>query len=267
MKKLLTVLAAVMMCAVLFSALAFAEEDASVPQPEGGKKFESCWALAGGLIHVDYEEEGYRVNVEIYNSDEGVGTIWNYNCYYVEDRDALVSVSSEKHGYTYDLDTNTKTEGDSEYDDLDLDNNESVFTIDANGKLIWEDGRGNCGADLEFINIGSFEGRWVNDAEGVCVEINWIGLDDQERFYYDVFLRRSADESYTDFLMTGVYNNETAKLECMGTATTFTKVDGEFVPGEDDGESYDAFFSMTDSGLLFETANGIDLTYEEKFDD
>jgi hypothetical protein len=41
-----------------------------VPQPEGGKKFEGCWAFACGLAEIVYEEEGYRVSVDLYNMND-----------------------------------------------------------------------------------------------------------------------------------------------------------------------------------------------------
>ena len=47
MKKFLSILMALLMTLSIIGSAALAEE--SVPQPEGGKKFESNWALGGGL--------------------------------------------------------------------------------------------------------------------------------------------------------------------------------------------------------------------------
>ena len=50
MKKFLSILMALLMTLSIIGSAALAEE--SVPQPEGGKKFESNWALGGGLISI-----------------------------------------------------------------------------------------------------------------------------------------------------------------------------------------------------------------------
>ena len=63
--------------------------------------------------------------------------------------------------------------------------------------------------------------------------------------------------------MNGTYDPATGKLSASGTCTLFTKnADGEYV-SEEDGETYDAFFSKTKDGkVLYETANGIELEYD-----
>ena len=266
MKKLMSILLAVMLAATLVSAVAFAEEE-SYPQPEGGKKFESNWAIPCGMVEINYEEAGYRVFIDLYNMGENAGAIWEYNCLYNDEKDVLEAISAIKRGYSFDPETFDLIEGENEYELFLEEGMDINFTINADGKLVWNDSQENAGADLEFQNIGNFEGRWVNEEEGVWTEIAWLGHDDEDTFWYDVYIHRDgADGAFTEFLMHGFYNPETAKLECMGTATHFTLVEGAFVPDEDDGESYDAFFSkMEDGTLLFETANGIELEYEEIF--
>ena len=76
MKKLMSLLMAVMMLAA-FACAASADE---VPQPEAGKKFESDWAIPGGIAQIVYEEEGYRVLLEKDEAD-GTGSLWQYSCY------------------------------------------------------------------------------------------------------------------------------------------------------------------------------------------
>lgn len=62
----------------LVCAAALADE---LPQPEGGMKYESCWAQRCGLIQIDYEEEGYRVAVELFDPVDSTGVLWEYSCY------------------------------------------------------------------------------------------------------------------------------------------------------------------------------------------
>ena len=262
MKKLMSILLAVMLAATLVSAVAFAEED-SFPQPEGGKKFESNWVLGTGLVQIVYEEEGYRVCVDI-PGENGVGNVWEYSCSYNAEKDTLEAISGVKSNYTYTLDDG-RVDGDTEYEKFaDL---EVSFAINEEGKLVWNDGVENAGEGKAFQNIGRFEGRWANEDEGVWATFTWLGHDDADTSWYDVTIHRDgAEGAYVEFMMHGFYNNETGKLECMGTATEFTLVDGVPTAGEEDGETYDAFFSMTENGkVLYETANGIELEYQFVF--
>ena len=247
MKKFIAMIMALMMAALMVCA-ASADE---FPEPEGGKKFGTDWAVQNCVINIYYEEEGYRVQVTSDVPEEGRGTLWEYNCHYVEDKDALVSMTSIRCDFTFNPDAPyDRTYAEPAYEGLDEAGAESVFTIDEKGRLIWHEGHENEGQDLEFINIGRFGGSWKNDAEEVYAEISWDGHDD--RFYYNVFLQRGLGENAVVYNMTGVYNEATGKLECSGT------IDG--------GEACEAFFSMMENGkLLYEAANGIEL--EVNFDD
>ena len=250
MKKMLSILLALMI--VMTCAAALADE---VPQPEGGKKFEGDWALTGGLIGIVYEEEGYRVSVDLCTIGEGTGTLWEYNCLYNEADDTLVSISSVKRGYTYNLTTLERTDGEPVYYDLEAEmGQEAVFSISENGSLKWTSAREpEAGADLEFRSIGRFNGSWYS-AEGeepVWVDFNWKGLESED-FSYEVYLHRGDDDIYTEFVMTGVYDEETGKLVCTGRSID-----------EADTETYEAIFSMQEDGkLLYEAANGIVMEYD-----
>ena len=251
MKKMLGFLLAalILICAVVSS---MAEDE--LPEPEGGKKFNGDWAVGGGLIEINYEEEGYRVSVDLCNNEDWSGTIWEYSCYYAEKEDRLESVSTSKRTYTTDPVSRERIEADVEYEGLDLDDQGAFFSISENGSLIWADSRNpDAGADLEFRYIGRFAGSW-RSAEGeepVTVEFKWMGLD-QENYCYSVYLHRGDDAVYSDFIMTGNYNEENGKLECSGRCVD-----------EQDTEVYEAFFSMTENGqLLYEAANGILLDYD-----
>ena len=91
MKRFLGVLMALLLVSLTVCA---ALADELPPQPEAGKKYEGWWGVRGGTIEIYYEEEGYRVLTELLNNADGSGVIWEYSCYYVENTDSLVSVSS-----------------------------------------------------------------------------------------------------------------------------------------------------------------------------
>ena len=258
MKKLISILLAIMMLGALTCA-ASADE---VPQPEAGKKFESDWAIAGGLAQIVYEEEGYRVMLEI-KKDDGTGAIWEYSCYYHEDTDCLSSVSSSRTNFRIDPDNGEKIIGETVYEELDTEKG-TEFTIDADGFLIWKDGREDAGAGLKFANIGGFEGLWKNEAAETEAEFMWNGSNEDEMFYTVYILRGKTDgDTYASFLMNGSYDPSAGKLTASGTCTVFKKnAEGEYA-SEDDGETYDAVFSKTEDGrVLFETDNGIELEYD-----
>ncbi len=240
-----------------------ASEDDAVPQPEGGKKFESDWAIAGGQAEIYYEEEGYRVSLSIQNED-GTGSLWEYACYYVEETDSLLSFSSSRNDFTINPDTGDTVYAGSAYEGIDEEDKETVFTIDEDGCLIWKDGHDDAGAGLKFVNIGRFEGVWRNEAEEVEAEFMWNGID-ADTFFYTVYIQRGNEgaENYARYLMNGDYDPATGKLSASGTCTLFTKnASGEY-DTQDDGETVDAFFSKLENGnLLYETANGIELEYD-----
>ena len=141
-----------------------------------------------------------------------------------------------------------------EYDGFDDEDTVTVFYINGRGRLRWQDGRENTGADLEFVNIGRFGGDWINDDEGVYASFDWARGEDG--FYIVVIQRISPDgKQHALYAMTGLYNEETKKLECDGSV---------YMVGEGnqlgEGEECDAFFSMMENGhILYETANGIEL--------
>jgi len=260
MKKLIGILLAIMM----LGAIACAASADGVPQPEAGKKFESFWAIPGGLAEIYYEEEGYRIRLDIGKND-GTGAIWEYACYYHEDTDNLVSVSSSRMDYTINPDTGDKVLGEYAYEGLDEKEDQGAeFTIGKDGFLIWKDKREDAGAGLKFANIGGFEGLWKNVKEETEVQFMWNGATEDEMFYTVYLTRGNTDgERYAQYLMNGTYDPATGKLSADGTCTLYTKnASGEYESSED-GETYDAFFSKTEDGkVLYETDNGIELEYD-----
>ena len=258
MKKFLGNLAAISLMAtsVIAGTSALAESDV-YPQPEGGKKFETNWGITGGKVDINYEEEGYRVQVELENFDNMSTTVWNYNCSYAQEKDALVSMSSSKYTYTTDINTSEQTNGVYAYDGLDEEGQESVFTISDKGTLLWKDGRENAGADLEFTNIGFFDGTYANKNEKVSAQFSWEGLYDEDSFFYTVYLRVGEGESYTEYLMRGFFNPETKKLECDGAGTVFHRnAEGGYDAVEELTDNFEVVFSKTADGkVLYETSN------------
>ncbi len=259
MKKAIGFLLAVMMIVCACAAMAEA-----YPQPEGGKKFESDWAIGSGMVNIIYEEEGYRVAIDVADLAKASGSSYEYSCFYNEEKDALISVSSSRRDYKISDDGLDKTFAEPQYDGPDEENQETVFTIDENGCLIWKDGHDDAGAGLKFTNIGRFKGVWRNEAEEVEAQFMWNGID-PDTMFYTVYIQRgkTGADTYSLFTMNGFYNPATGKLEADGTCTVFTKNASGDYDTQDDGENFDAFFSMLDGGkILYEAGNGIELEYD-----
>ena len=260
MKKRITLVLALLLALSLIALPALADE---TPQPEGGSKFETNWGKMCGLIEIYYEEEGYRVSVDLYNEVDQTGTLWEYSCYYNEEKDVLESISSRKIGYTVNLNTLDKTFGEPEYEGIDEENQTSEFSIAQNGALTWKDGHENWGQDLEFRNIGRFDGVWKNEEAQVYTEFWWQGLYDENTYCYSVYIHRGGDDQYADFHMEGLYDPDTNKLTATGTVTTTVRNEAGEEETQEDEEIYDAVFSpLGDGKILFETENGIELEYD-----
>ncbi len=259
MKKMISMILAIMTAMTLLCAAAYADE---FPQPEGGRKFETNWAIFGTTIRIVYEEEGYRVSIRSWDPEELKGTEWEYSCYYVDEEDILKSVSSAKHSYIRDPETFEDSEEPAEYDDLDDESNATVFRITEDGFLNWEDGRGQDGRESGFSDIGTFEGVWRSEDNYVWAEIEWN--DSEEDYGYFVFLHRGGDEVFCEFTAAGLYNQETGRLEAttIVPAATSTLKNGAYETEYDDN-SYELFFSRPEGGkMLFEAENGIELFYD-----
>ena len=263
MKKLFAMILALTLAATLcFGALAD-----EVPQPEGGKKFESDWAIFGMTVDINYEEEGYRVYIKSSDPYEHKGSEWEYSCYYHEDQDALVSVSSSKNDYTEDPETGYPNRGEPIYQGMDTEGNETVFTINAKGFLEWKDGRGQDGADLEFANIGRFEGFWISKDGKISADIYWSDSELAGEYGYTVYLHDEGDESYANYNLHGLYNPGSGKLVTTGSVSiNRLNADGgydeEVVPA-DPNEPWEIIFSSLGGGrILLERDNGYELVYD-----
>ena len=215
MKKLMSIILTIILAAMMCCTAA-AEE---IPQPEGGKKFETNWAIFDMTVRVYYEEEGYRVSITEMDPYELKGIEWEYSCFYSEEQDALLSVSSSKNTCFTDPETGVFTREAPVYQGLDDPDQTTVFTVSEAGCLLWQDGRGDDGADLVFTDIGQFEGSWISEDGSIRAEIEWSDSEIDDEYGYHVFLREGDDLSGAVYRTDGIYDPETGKLETTGTVT------------------------------------------------
>ena len=264
MKKIVSIILALMTAMTLLCVSANADE---IPQPEGGKKFETNWAIYGMTVQINYEEEGYRVYIRSTDPFEHQGSEWEYSCFYNEEKDALLSVSSSKNSYIEDPVTSDIQRGPYEYQDLDEDSQTTVFAIDEDGYLTWEDGRGQDGADLVFSDIGAFEGYWQSEDGKTFAEISWSDSEIGDEYGYNVFLHDEGDESYADYSMHGLYDAKTGKLTVTGQVTICRLnaeggYDMEEIPADAEDPAELIFSNLGNGRILLERDNGIELVYD-----
>ena len=263
MKRLMSFILAMILAAALCCA---AEADA-VPQPEGGKKFESNWAIFDMTVRINYEEEGYRVDITSFDPFELKGTEWEYSCFYNEEKDALLSVSSFKSSYTIDPETGEYRREPYEYEGVDDIDQTTVFTIDETGSLLWEDGRGDAGADLVFTDIGQFEGAWISEDGNTWAEIEWSDSEIDDEYGYTVFLHDGGDDSFAEYCTHGLYDPKTGKLETAGSVIIYTlndegEYDAQEIPADAENPTELIFSDLGGGKILLERDNGIELIYD-----
>ena len=260
MKKIIGILLTMV---VLFMVLCATADEVS--QPEGGKKFENDWAVEGGIAEIYYEEEGYRVYIKIDKPDALAGSEYEYSCYYHEDTDSLVSISSVRSDYTISPDTGEEIYAEDAvvYEGIDEEEKGTEFIIDEDGFLIWNDGHDNAGDSLKFRNIGRFEGVWRNEEAGAEADFMFNGAEEGIYDYTVYYTRGKTDaESYTLYLMTGEYDPMTGKLAAGGTGTVFTKnADGEYDAADSD-LYVEIVFSVSEEGKLLNEIDHIVFEYD-----
>ena len=83
----------------------------------------------------------------------------------------------------------------------------------------WQDGRGQDGADLEFTDIGAFEGCWRSDDGKTFAAIIWNDSELGDEYGYDVYLYDEGEMSYAEYSAHGLYDPQTGKLTAAGSVT------------------------------------------------
>ena len=142
MKKVLLIVLALVMLISIVSA-----EEEFLPVPEPAKAFEGVWQCDRATIELYWEEEGFRALIT-WGSSAWEHTEWQYSCYYHEEDNTLVAVP---FGIRTDIvygDDGELVSATDIYDD-----GEAVFSLDADGYLIWQDMKENAGDGMRFVKL------------------------------------------------------------------------------------------------------------------
>lgn len=258
MKKMISIL--LVLCLALSLACTAANAESS-PEPEGGKKFHTNWAIFGMTVEIFYEEEGYRVSIRSTDPYEHNGSEWEYSCLYNEEKDVLMSVSSTKASWAEDPATGLDQRIELEYQGFDDEGQTTVFAINEDGRLTWEDGRGQDGADLEFTDIGKFNGFWASGDGTSWAEIAWSDSEIGDEYGYNVFFHEGSSEVSSDYSLHGLYDPKTGKLTVSGPVTVnVLDAEGGYETSEE--SSAELVFSALENGNILLERDNLELVYD-----
>ncbi len=105
----------------------------------------SQWVCDRARIEMDWEEEGYRVYVE-WSSNAWESTVWMYSCVYDAATNSLSGFGSCEN-LEYDDDGLVKASGEV------YDMGGVSFTLNEDGKLLWQDAVEDAGKDMAFERL------------------------------------------------------------------------------------------------------------------
>lgn len=147
MKKLLSLLAALTLTLGLTGVCLAESEDARpAPSPD---PYSGIWQCDRATAEIIWEEEGYRVLIQ-WGSSAWELTEWEYSCYYQEADNTMVATDGSRAELTFN-DAGEETACRVVYED-----GKAVFSLDAEGCLIWQDQNENAGEGLRFVRTGDY---------------------------------------------------------------------------------------------------------------
>ena len=147
MKKLLSLLVALALTLGL-TGLCLAESEDARPAPSPDP-YSGIWQCDRATAEIIWEEEGYRVLIQ-WGSSAWELTEWEYSCYYQEADNTMVATDGSRAELTFN-DAGEETNCRVVYED-----GRALFSLDAEGCLIWQDQNENAGEGLRFVRTGDY---------------------------------------------------------------------------------------------------------------
>ena len=204
MKKLISLF--LVFCISVAAMAAFAEDEIGYypdDYPES-KVYVSTWVAEDGDWRIEvYGEDGGIKPMIVHRLGDNKEDVWEYATALGEDN-ALVAVPLGLH---YKQDTVTY-----DWDVIYYEDGDAVFTINEEGRLLWNDLKEDAGKGLEFEKIGNFYGgRWM---KGDIEVIFYDWYDGQ----YDIRLYQLDENNQilNDAILKGDYDAETDTLTAEG---------------------------------------------------
>ncbi len=232
MKKLFAMILA--LC-LLAAAAALAEEDDIGYYPDEHPEclpYLSAWVAEDGDWRVEmYGEDGGIKPMIIHRLGDNKEDIWEYAVALNGDKTALTAVPLGLH---YRQDTVTYN-----WDEIYYEDGDAVFSLDGDGRLVWNDLKEDAGRGLAFEKIGNFiGGRWMKGDTEVIFYDWYEGEYDIRCFTYE------NDEIVADAILKGAYDPATDTVTAEGyfdpdapITVTFSYDDHNNVVWTENGES------------------------------
>ena len=250
MKKLIATVMALLM--VLTAAgTVIAEEEFTGPsyaeEHPGVEAYDGYWISEDRTTLAEIGVRQDRVEIVVYRTPgEMEFTSWEYLPEYDDSTKTLKADNGMKS-------LNQVAEnGDLADSQYTYDDGAATFSIDADGKLTWQDEKENAGAGLRFVPIGFFEGNYQCDR--AFIEFRW----NEGHYAVDIRWAGSASELAV-WQFVGEYHPENNTVEAQGLyqKLTYTE-DGEVNPSADSEErKVSAVFSFDeDFNLIWSSPDG-----------
>ena len=144
MKKLFAI---ILVLALTLVSVGFAEEEALPPMPEEAAVYEGTWVCDRASIEIIWEEEGFRVFIS-WGSSATENAEWEYSCYYNAETKTLESMPSGIHRENV-----FGEDGEIVTSNIVYEDGEAIFTLDADGHLLWQDAKADAGKDMMFERV------------------------------------------------------------------------------------------------------------------
>lgn len=235
MKKLFALL---VVCCLAFTVVAsladeaVGSEDMSIytdHHPEA-LPFESAWVAENGNWRIEvFAEDGGMKLMVVHTLGDNKRDVWEYAALMGDNND-LVAVPFGLH-YKEDFATG-------EWDTTYYEDGTATFSLTADGKLLWKDGKEGAGNGLEFQKIGSFYGGRFMKGD---IEVIFYGWYDGQ---YDIRLYQIGENEkiLKDAILKGDYDPATNTVKAIG--------------GFDGEEPMEIVFSYDDHYRVVWTENG-----------
>lgn len=117
------------------------------PMPAEAAAFDGVWQCGRVVIAMYWEEEGFKVLIA-WGSSAWEQSEWEYSCYYHSEDNTVVSVPFGTRKEVVFNDSGEIVSMTEKYND-----GKAVFSLDGEGKLIWQDQKENAGEGMRFEKI------------------------------------------------------------------------------------------------------------------
>lgn len=191
MKSKLFILLAALLSLSLLCGIALAET------ADPAAKFRNTWVADNFHILIYAADEGDDVNCvaeieQLADPENRTGFIWEVHASYDAPSDTLKAYSVLK--WDAYMEDGKMNEGEHLFYEDEGDATSTTFSVNEDGRLLWQDSHEDAGKGLEFEAIGGYEGVWPGEKEGEQATILWA--DDHYTVYVEVFNDRGEQESY-----------------------------------------------------------------------